>query len=90
MIHVGVDTVKLDGKHFTSHIKEGDEVKAGDLLLEFDVEQIRAEGYPTITPVIITNSSQYVEIVPIAQGQVTEQAPLLKLSSASNEKEGIA
>lgn len=90
MIHVGVDTVKLDGKYFTSHIKEGDEVKAGDLLLEFDVEQIRAEGYPTITPVIITNSSQYVEILPIAQGEVTEQSPLLKLSSASNEKEGIA
>ncbi|MGP0576812.1 beta-glucoside-specific PTS transporter subunit IIABC [Paenibacillus peoriae] len=90
LIHVGVDTVKLDGKHFTSHIKEGDEVKAGDLLLEFDVEQIRAEGYPTITPVIITNSSQYVEILPIAQGEVTEQSPLLKLSSASNEKEGIA
>ncbi|MDH2332146.1 beta-glucoside-specific PTS transporter subunit IIABC [Paenibacillus polymyxa] len=90
LIHVGVDTVKLDGKHFTSHIKEGDQVKAGDLLLEFDVEQIRAEGYPTITPVIITNSSQYVEILPIAQGEVTEQSPLLKLSSASNEKEGIA
>jgi PTS system beta-glucosides-specific IIC component len=90
LIHVGVDTVKLDGKYFTSHIKEGDEVKAGDLLLEFDVEQIRAEGYPTITPVIITNSSQYVEILPIAQGEVTEQSPLLKLSSASNEKEGIA
>ncbi|MCP3795932.1 beta-glucoside-specific PTS transporter subunit IIABC [Paenibacillus sp. CH40] len=90
LIHVGVDTVKLDGKHFTSHIKEGDQVKAGDLLLEFDVEQIRAEGYPTITPVIITNSSEYTEVLPIAQGEVTEQAPLLKLSSALNEKESIA
>ncbi|MEK3848529.1 beta-glucoside-specific PTS transporter subunit IIABC [Paenibacillus sp. FSL R7-0340] len=90
LIHVGVDTVKLDGKYFTSHIKEGDEVKAGDLLLEFDVEQIRAEGYPTITPVIITNSSEYTEVLPIAQGEVTEQAPLLKLSSALNEKESIA
>jgi beta-glucoside PTS system EIICBA component len=90
LVHVGVDTVKLDGKHFTSHIKEGDQVKAGDLLLEFDVEQIRAEGYPTITPVIITNSSEYTEILPIPQGHVTEQTPLLQLSSASNEKEGIA
>ncbi|MNW67058.1 PTS system beta-glucoside-specific EIIBCA component [compost metagenome] len=60
------------------------------MLLEFDVEQIKAEGYPTITPVIITNSSEYTEILPIPQGQVTEQAPLLKLSSAHNEQEGIA
>ncbi len=90
LIHVGVDTVKLDGKHFTSYVKEGDQVKAGDLLLEFDVEQIRAEGYPTITPVIITNSSEYTEILPISQGQVREQELLLKLFSATNEKEGIA
>ncbi|MBE0335515.1 beta-glucoside-specific PTS transporter subunit IIABC [Paenibacillus sp. 23TSA30-6] len=90
LIHVGVDTVKLDGKHFTSHIKEGDQVKAGDLLLEFDVEQIRAAGYPTITPIIVTNSSAYSEILPATKGQVRVQEPLLKLFGGTNEKEGIA
>ncbi|WP_149094649.1 beta-glucoside-specific PTS transporter subunit IIABC [Paenibacillus terrae] len=90
LIHVGVDTVKLDGKHFTSHIKEGDQVKAGDLLLEFDVEQIRAAGYPTITPIIVTNSSAYSEILPTTKGQVRVQEPLLKLFGGTNEKEGIA
>ncbi|MGM1021969.1 MAG: beta-glucoside-specific PTS transporter subunit IIABC [Bacillota bacterium] len=90
LIHVGVDTVRLDGKHFTSHIKEGDQVKAGDLLLEFDVEQIRAAGYPTITPIIVTNSSDYTDILPTTQGQVRVQEPLLKLFGGTNEKEGIA
>ncbi|WP_025682066.1 beta-glucoside-specific PTS transporter subunit IIABC [Paenibacillus maysiensis] len=90
LIHVGVDTVRLDGKHFTSHIKEGDQVKAGDLLLEFDVEQIRTAGYPTITPIIVTNSSDYTDILPTTQGQVRVQEPLLKLFGGTNEKEGIA
>ncbi|MFK4302518.1 PTS system beta-glucosides-specific IIC component [Paenibacillus sp. RC254] len=85
LIHVGVDTVRLDGKHFISHIKEGDQVKAGDLLLEFDVEQIRAEGYPTITPIIVTNSSAYSEILPTTKGQVQMQDPLLKLFGGTNE-----
>lgn len=87
LIHVGVDTVKLDGKHFTSYIKEGDQVKAGDLLLEFDVEQIRAEGYPTITPIIVTNSSAYSDILPTAKGQVQIHDPLLQLFGGTNEKE---
>ncbi|WP_025680332.1 beta-glucoside-specific PTS transporter subunit IIABC [Paenibacillus massiliensis] len=79
LVHVGVDTVKLDGQHFTSYIKEGDQVKAGDLLLEFDLEQIKAAGYHTVTPVIITNSADYAEVKPAADGQVQLQQPLLKL-----------
>ncbi|MFQ6841118.1 MAG: PTS glucose transporter subunit IIA, partial [Agathobaculum sp.] len=57
--HVGIDTVNLDGKHYTGHVEEGQRVKAGDLLLEFDIAAIEKEGYKTITPVIVTNSDDY-------------------------------
>ncbi|MGN1014722.1 MAG: glucose PTS transporter subunit IIA [Butyricicoccus sp.] len=63
LIHIGIDTVKLEGKHYTPHCAEGDVVKAGDLLMEFDMEAIRAEGYPLVTPVIITNSEDYQEVL---------------------------
>lgn len=59
LIHVGLDTVKLGGKHFTVHKKSGDSVKKGDLLMEFDIEGIRAEGYDVITPVVICNTDAY-------------------------------
>ena len=59
LIHVGIDTVNLDGKHYTGHVEEGQRVKAGDLLLEFDIAAIEKEGYKTITPVIVTNSDDY-------------------------------
>lgn len=55
LIHVGIDTVKLEGKYFTLHVKESDQIKQGQLLLEFDKEKIEQEGYDTITPVVITN-----------------------------------
>lgn len=55
LIHVGLNTVELNGKHFTLHVKEGDQVKKGDLLLEFDMEQIQKEGYLLTTPVLVTN-----------------------------------
>lgn len=63
LIHIGIDTVKLEGKHYIPHCTENQEVKAGDLLMEFDMESIMAEGYKTITPVIVTNSDDYEEIV---------------------------
>ncbi|MCM1087271.1 MAG: PTS glucose transporter subunit IIA [Muribaculaceae bacterium] len=64
LIHVGLDTVKLDGKHFTIHATEGQTVQKGDLLLEADLEQIAAEGYDIITPIIICNSDDFSEIEP--------------------------
>ncbi|WP_145048609.1 beta-glucoside-specific PTS transporter subunit IIABC [Paenibacillus xylanexedens] len=82
LVHVGVDTVKLDGQHFTSHIQEGDRVKAGDLLLEFDIAQIKAAGYHTVTPIIVTNSANYEKVVPMATGEVRAQEALLTLHSA--------
>jgi len=59
LIHVGLDTVELKGEFFISHVTNGQEVKAGNLLLEFDIEQIQKAGYDTTTPVIITNSSAF-------------------------------
>ena len=63
LIHIGIDTVQLDGKHYTPHCTEGQHVKAGDLLMEFDMAAIRAEGFKTITPVIVTNADDYADVL---------------------------
>lgn len=62
-MHVGIDTVKLEGKYFYPKISEGKEVKKGDLLLEFDIEAIKKAGYSLATPVIISNTDDYSEII---------------------------
>lgn len=59
LIHVGLETVNLEGKHFTVHCANGDKVKKGQLLIEMDLDAIRAEGYKTITPVVVCNSDAY-------------------------------
>lgn len=78
LIHVGLDTVNLEGKYFTTHVKEGDTVKAGDLLVEFDKEAIEAAGYKMITPVVICNSDEYAEVKKHS-GAVKEGDVLLEL-----------
>lgn len=64
LIHVGMDTVKLDGKGFTPKAKQGDSVKKGDLLLEFDINTIKEAGLSTETPVIISNTANYADVIP--------------------------
>ncbi len=66
LIHLGFDTVELQGKYFKSNISEGDKVSVGDLLIEFQAEEIKKAGYDITTPIIITNSDQYetIEAVP--------------------------
>ena len=59
LIHVGLETVSLKGKHFTIHAANGDKVKKGDLLIEFDLEAIKADGFNTITPMLVCNSVDY-------------------------------
>lgn len=85
LVHVGIDTVKLDGQYFTSHVKEGDRVTAGQLLLEFDVDQIAAAGYATLTPIIVTNTADYTNVFTLQQGQVSEQDELLQIVGKDNE-----
>ncbi|QLY78432.1 beta-glucoside-specific PTS transporter subunit IIABC [Clostridium intestinale] len=63
LIHVGIDTVKLEGKYFKTTLKTGDAVKEGDLLLEFDSQAIKEAGYDIITPVIITNTDKFLEVI---------------------------
>lgn len=63
LIHIGMDTVQLDGKHFTSFIKEGDRVTAGQKLVEFDMEKISAEGFSLVTPVVVTNYTDYLDVL---------------------------
>ena len=65
LIHVGLETVELKGKHFTSHVQNGAKVKEGDLLLEFDLEALKKDGYQTVTPVIITNAGDFVSVLPM-------------------------
>lgn len=79
LLHVGMDTVKLGGKHFTCHIEDEQQVKKGQLLLEFDMDAIKAEGYEIVTPVIITNSDEFTEITTEAAGQVKNGDKLLTL-----------
>lgn len=79
LIHVGMDTVKLNGKYFTCHIEDGQHVKCGQLLLEFDIDAIKKEGYEVVTPVVITNSDEFTEITTEAAGQVKNDDELLKL-----------
>lgn len=71
LLHIGLDTVKLNGKHYTIHAEEGQQVKKGDLLLEADLEQIKAEGFDIITPVVICNSEEFSEIGMAKSSQVT-------------------
>lgn len=70
LIHVGLDTVKLEGKYFEVHVKDGDEVKKGDLLTTFDIDGITSAGYKTTTPLIVCNSENYGEINIIADKEI--------------------
>ncbi|WP_410010231.1 PTS beta-glucoside transporter subunit IIABC [Pantoea agglomerans] len=80
LIHVGIDTVRLDGKPFTAHVKVGDTFSAGDLLLEFDRQAILDAGYDLATPIIITNSDEYPEVMTVAGTAVTAGTPLLSVT----------
>ena len=69
LIHLGIDTVKLDGKHFTSYVKDGEMVKKGDLLVEFDKAAVEAEGYDTTVIVVVTNTQEFLDVIPAGEGE---------------------
>ena len=70
LMHIGIDTVKLNGENFEVHVTDGQEVKRGDLLVTFDIKAIKKAGYPVVTPLIVTNSSAYGTIRPLKTGDV--------------------
>ncbi len=77
MIHMGLDTVKLDGKYFDIKVKVGEKVKKGDLIARVDFEKIKEEGYPIVTPVLVLNSDSFTEIQAESPKFVTEKDKLL-------------
>lgn len=79
LIHVGIDTVNLQGKHYTVHCKAGDKVKKGQLLIEFDKDAITAEGYDTITPVVVCNSDDFAAFETVTGKTVAEGDTVIRL-----------
>lgn len=79
LIHIGIDTVKLEGKYFESHIKQGDVVKAGDLLIEFDKEAIKNAGYDITTAVIVTNTANYMDVLGSEKTYIKNEDTLIRV-----------
>ena len=79
LMHIGIDTVKLGGKHFTYLVNDGDKVKKGQPLIRFELEAIKAEGYPVTTPVIVCNTDDYAAVEAKAGGTVKQGDALLEL-----------
>ena len=77
LIHIGMDTVKLDGKGFTPRVAKGDVVRRGDVLAEVDLDVIREAGYDTVTPVVVTNKKKFASVTPDAEGEVAPGGALL-------------
>ena len=80
LIHVGMDTVALEGEGFMAHVTQGSKVKAGQLLLSFDIDSIKKAGYLVTTPIIVTNIADYKTVETLADGDVKLGDDLLKVS----------
>lgn len=80
LIHVGVDTVDMNGDGFTPRVKEGDKVKKGQLLLEMDLDKIAAAKHPAVVITVITNTDEFASVESVASGIVEPGADLLKIS----------
>ncbi len=85
LIHVGTDTVRLNGKYFTKKVQQGAKVIKGDVLVEFDIEGITKEGYSLVTPIIITNSDEYFDVVETMNENVDYFDQLIRVISKENE-----
>lgn len=91
LIHVGLDTVKLNGEYFTAKAAQGDKVSKGQLLLTFDAEAIKAAGYDTTTPVVVTNPSEFGQVTVVVDGQdVTVSAAADRTAGAAVDESEYA
>lgn len=77
LIHIGMDTVNLDGEGFQALVKQGDQVSAGQELIRFDIEKLRKAGYSVLTPVVVTNTNQYIDVLDFEQNEVVSSEDLL-------------
>lgn len=81
LIHIGIDTVQLEGKHYKACCKAGDQVKKGDTLIEFDPEAIKAEGYKIVTPILICNPETFKDVKTVAGETVSAGDALIHLET---------
>lgn len=81
LIHVGIDTVSMNGEGFNQQVAQGDKVKAGDVLGTFDATKIAAAGLDDTTMVIVTNTADYVSVTPVAEGAVTKGEAVIELKA---------
>ncbi|WP_052380557.1 beta-glucoside-specific PTS transporter subunit IIABC [Paenibacillus camerounensis] len=79
LIHIGVDTVKLKGRYFTNHVQAGDRVAIGDPLIDFDLAKIAEEGFEVITPIIITNTADYLDVIGNENKQVKQGEEVISI-----------
>lgn len=79
LIHIGINTVELNGEGYTAHVSEGERVKKGQTLITFDKQLIASKGYNIVTPIIVTNSDDYSDIKQTASGNITYDDTILKL-----------
>jgi len=82
LVHIGIDTVKLNGKGFTKFVNDGDAVKKGDLIIEVDLDEVKAAGYDTAIPVIVCNTGDYKDVQAIADGAVTSGQDMVRIEKA--------
>ncbi|MFS1133469.1 beta-glucoside-specific PTS transporter subunit IIABC [Enterococcus hirae] len=79
LMHIGMDTVELEGQGFETFVKQGDQVKAGDLLVRFDIELIKAAGYSVITPIVITNTEHFADVLELNQEELIASEDFLAI-----------
>ena len=79
LIHIGIDTVNLNGEYFETHVKQGDQVTVGDTLVSFDIDGIQKAGYSSQTMIVITNSNSFKNIEKTKASHIGYQEPLLTL-----------
>jgi beta-glucoside PTS system EIICBA component len=80
LIHIGIDTVQLQGEYFEAHVKQGDRVEQGDLLVTFDKKAIVDKGYEVVTPIIVTNHDQFATVKPVEVGHIEHGQPIITVS----------
>lgn len=83
LLHIGINTVELAGRHFEAHVSVGQKVRKGDLLISFDMAAVKAAGYLCTTPMIVCNTDDYQSVKPVAEGEIKVGAPLLEVKGQS-------
>ena len=74
LIHIGIDTVNLNGKYFNAHVKTGDSIKKGQLMISFEKDKIKKEGYDTVIPLLFTDLSQDKQLTKLALSKMTKES----------------